>query len=87
MNSVFTWNCRGASGRGFTAAARNYLEKYKPDIVGFLETRCASYMAKNKLRRLGFDQTCCTENQGFAGGIWVAWKSQQVNVTILSQDF
>lgn len=64
-----------------------FLEKYKPSIVGFLETRCSSMVAKNKLQRLGYDQISCSDNQGFAGGIWVGWKSDQVDVTVLNHDF
>lgn len=87
MDSIFTWNCRGASGRGFTAAARNFMEKYKPSIVGFLETRCSSSLAANKLKNLGYDQICCTDSQGYAGGIWVGWKSGQLDINILVRDF
>lgn len=84
---MFVWNCRGACFWDFVSAAKQYMDNYKPNMCAFLETRSSSINAGTKLRKLGSDKWICSENDGYAGGIWVAWKSNMLGVSSVEIDF
>lgn len=55
---------------------------YKPPIFVFMETRCDPTKLYNSIKRLGFDEVIFMENNGFYGGIIVAWRTDFMSVQL-----
>ena len=83
MNSII-WNCRGASKPSFQKRVKEMVQKYNPDILVVIETRVGVNRAREITERLPFDGAIRSNAVGFAGGIWVLWNSERVDVTHLA---
>lgn len=83
------WNCRGAGNPKFFRAISNYVNMYNPACIAVLETKCAASSANSLFTRLGYNNTLIQEGQGRAGGIWIGWKPNLINVTghLLHQNY
>ncbi|KAF7820561.1 ribonuclease H [Senna tora] len=79
---AFFWNCRGAAGKKFELAFKEFKRIHKPDIVCIFEPRCSGLKAANVIRKLGFQNSEIIEASGFAGGIWALW-SKDLTVILM----
>ncbi|KAI9078679.1 hypothetical protein K1719_039359 [Acacia pycnantha] len=76
----------GSSGKAVLGAAnadlgrqlRFLISKYNINLLVLVETRTSGEKCLKLRRKLGFDSSFVEEAQGFSGGIWVLWKSQDV---------
>lgn len=82
---IIVWNCRGAGSECFVRSARLIVGDLKPDILVLLETRVDAGRASNICKRIGFSEVFAVHGNGFAGGIWVAWNKETVNVRIIEE--
>ena len=83
MNSIIG-NCRGAFKPSFQKHVREMVLKYNPDILLVMETRVGVNRAREITGRLPFDGAIRSDAVGFAGGIWVLWNSERVDVAHLA---
>ncbi|XP_058766533.1 uncharacterized protein LOC131640142 [Vicia villosa] len=81
-NNIITWNCRGAAGKDFYRYVKHFNDVYKPIILVIMETRCDPHRAAKTLKKIGFDDYVINSNNGFAGGIIVAWKIDGVHLQL-----
>lgn len=81
-NKIFLWNCRGAGSPAFFRYCKQFVEGYHPDIVVCMETRVDPQRLQNTFRMLGFDGYHFSPSHGFAGGIGVAWNSNNVGIQV-----
>jgi hypothetical protein len=91
MNSqnqkIFLWNCRGAASSAFYRSCKYYLDIHKPEVIVIMETRVDPEKLRNTFTLLGFDKMHHTHCRGFAGGIVVAWKVDEVQMNVVMTDF
>ena len=85
--NILVWNCRGVGNKSFVSHAKTAISGCYPDFMVLLETRIASSRGSTILKELGFDNWELVEGNGFAGGIWMAWKSYCVNIEIIQKHF
>ena len=79
------WNCREVGNCRFRRSCKELLRQQQPDAICFLETKASSDLASMSfLARLGFDRNFQIPSSGFAGGLWLFWKSNTVALDILS---
>ena len=83
MNSII-WNCRGASKPSFQKRVREMIQKHNLVILVVMETRVGGNKAREITERLPFDGAIRSDAVGFAGGIWVLWNSERVDVAHLA---
>ncbi|XP_058726319.1 uncharacterized protein LOC131597652 [Vicia villosa] len=76
------WNCRGAAGKDFFRYSKYYSDMYKPDLFVFMETRCDPQKLHKPLNNLGFRIFFSVDNTGYAGGIIVACKDENMKVSL-----
>ena len=57
---------------------------YKPSIVALVETRISGTPAQEVCNRIGFRNWFRVEAQGFQGGIWVLWNSDEIGVEVIN---
>ncbi|XP_061371034.1 uncharacterized protein LOC133313656 [Gastrolobium bilobum] len=84
MNCL-VWNYRGAAKKSFKTSLRNFIKKYKISLVAILEPRISGAIAQKKIKQLGFNNSVIEDAVGFSGGIWLLWKEEFCNVTILEK--
>lgn len=60
---------------------------HKPDIAVIMETRVDPGRLRNTLRLLGFNGYCFSQVHGFAGGIVVAWREDNITLRVLHTTF
>lgn len=84
MNRLLVWNCRGAGSLDTHAYLMNMLQAHRPAVVALLETRVPSDRAKKLIQNSYLTNYTAVEAVGFAGGIWLLWDRNLVEVEALS---
>lgn len=84
---IMSWNVRGAANVDFIRNCKQHLDIHHPDIFIIMETRCDLAKLKRSFFLLGFDGFVFSQNNGFAGGIVVGWKSAEIEATVLCIKF
>ena len=82
--NIMAWNCRGASKPSFHNHVRDLVHNHDPAIMVVMETRIGGKRAKEIFGRLPFDGAIHTDTIGFAGGLWLLWNFDRVQVTQLA---
>lgn len=88
MNSlnILTWNTSGAGNNDFLNAFRDIVRIHDPRVVALIEPRISGEAAARMCSRLGFDGCIRMEAEGFAGGIWLLWRTNEVLINVLSRE-
>ena len=81
---ILNWNCRGVLNPRFIRTFNNLMDAHTPDVVILSETRLDGDRAHNVISKLPFDNWHTTETLGFAGGLWLLWRTDLVEVQILN---
>jgi len=81
--NILIWNCRRAMKPNFKKTALDLIEWHQPAIFVITETRIDGPRADYIIRGLPFDGAYSTKTIGFAGGIWLLWRSDLVEMDIL----
>jgi hypothetical protein len=82
--NVLIWNCKDAMKPKFKTTLLDLVSWHHHAIVVVIETRMGGAKADAIIRTLPFDGAYSTETIGFAGGIWLFWLSDMVDVEVLS---
>ncbi|XP_023928116.1 uncharacterized protein LOC112039472 [Quercus suber] len=83
MNILF-WNCRGALNVDFKRRIFEMVINHHPSIMVITETRVGGDRAARIIEDLPFDGSIVTETIGYAGSLWLLWKTDDVDVMLLS---
>ena len=83
MNLVI-WNCRGALKPSFQNHVRDLVALHDPAIFVVMETHVGGDRAKDITDRLPFQGAIHTDTIGFAGGLWLLWDTDRVEITNLA---
>lgn len=79
LNMMF-WNCRGAGNNAFKRNMRELLNTHKPAILILMETKIPYSTMGNFFNNLGFTAATIVDPVERAGGIWLLWDTDQVNM-------
>ncbi|CAL1380247.1 unnamed protein product [Linum trigynum] len=80
MVNVFAWNCRGAAVPNFLLYFREFNRIHHPNLVFITEPKISGSEAEGVIHKMGFDSNRRVEAQGFAGGIWALWNSNELTL-------
>lgn len=83
MDCLF-WNCRGANKPNFTRSVRYLLKKFKTDVLALFETHAGGDRAQRICQGLGFENAFRVDAEGQSGGLWLLWKSEVGEVTVVN---
>ncbi|KAI9071498.1 hypothetical protein K1719_046541 [Acacia pycnantha] len=83
--NIFYWNVRGACGPNFYQNIKLACSRNNPCLVVLSETKCERVEKLQCVSKLGFDGTTCVPSVGRSGGLFAAWKSDQIRVEIIHQ--
>ena len=82
--NVIIWNYKGALKPTFLGYVRELIRIHNPTILVLMETKVGGEQAKEITDRLPFDGVIHTDTIGYAGGLWMLWNSDKVEVKPLS---
>ena len=82
--NILVWNCRGAMKPLFRKTVMDLVDWHNPIIMVITETRLSGARANEIIETLPFDGAMVTDTIGFAGGIWILWRSDLVQVEALA---
>ena len=82
--NVIIWNCRGALKPSFKIRVGELVRSHNPAILVVMETRVRGDRAREITDSLPFDGAFHTETIGYAGGLWVLWNADMVDMALLS---
>ena len=85
MMNIIAWNCRGALKPSFQDHINELAHRYDPTILVVMETKVGGARAKEITDRLPFDGAIHTETIGYAGGLWLLWNADRVEVEALAR--
>ena len=82
--NVLLWNCRGALNPDFKQRIFEMAINHRATILVVTETRVGGDRAAKIIEGLPFDGYITTDTIGYAGGLWILWKTEEVEVISLS---
>lgn len=82
--NIIVWNCRGARKPSFQSHVKELMRNHNPAILVVMETRVGSDRARKITNKLPFANAYHTETIGYAGGLWMLWNSDRVDITQMS---
>ena len=82
--NILIWNCRGAMKPQFRKTVLDLVEWHSPFLMVITETRMSGARAVEMIESLPFDGYVVADTIGFAGGIWLLWKTDLVHVDVLA---
>ena len=82
--NIIMWNCRGALKPSFLKHVSALVHNHNLAIMVVMETQIGGGREKQVTDRMPFDGAYHTETIGYAGGLWMLWNSDKVEVTLLS---
>ncbi|XVF58991.1 hypothetical protein PTKIN_Ptkin07bG0237900 [Pterospermum kingtungense] len=74
MMNILVWNCQVAASKEFYYVLKDFIQKYKVNILGFLEPRVSRTQVDLVCKGIGFENWVRVQAVGFSGGIWLFWK-------------
>ena len=78
--NIIVWNCRGTLKPNFQSHVRELARTHNPAILVVMKMRIRGDRAKEITNRLPFDGAIHVEIIGYAGGIWLLWNSDRVEL-------
>ena len=81
--NILTWNCQGVLNPCFRKALLDILNINSLKMLILTKTRLGGNRVEELAKSLLFDGFLCTNTIGFAGGIWILWKTDAVQVDLL----
>ncbi|XP_021721528.1 uncharacterized protein LOC110689107 [Chenopodium quinoa] len=75
------WNVQGAGNK--LAAIKELVRINDPTMLALVETHLSGEQAQKVCDRIGFSGQTRVDAQGFSGGIWLFWKNDEIEVTVL----
>ncbi|XP_050280312.1 uncharacterized protein LOC126721302 [Quercus robur] len=82
--NIIIWNCRGVPKPTFQSHVRELVRNHDRAILVLMETKIGGERAREISSRLSFDGAAHTDTIGYAGGLWMLWKSDKVEVSTLA---
>ena len=82
--NILPWNCRGVLNADFIRRVFEIMVNHHPTIMVITETRVGCDKAARIIENLPFDGFFATETIGYVGGLWLLWKTVEVEVFVLS---
>ena len=82
--NILLWNCRGARNGDFTRRVYEMAVNHFPTIMIITETRVGGDRDAKIIEGLPFDGFFVTNTIGYAGGLWLLWKKEEVEVFVLA---
>ena len=77
---IIVWNCRGALKPNFQSHVRELTRNHNPAVLVVMETRIRGDRAKEITDYLPFGGAIHMDTIGYAGGIWLLWNLDRVEV-------
>lgn len=81
--NIIVWNSRGVLKPNFQNHVRELARIHNSALLLIMETILGGERAKEITGRLPFDGTIHTDTVGFAGGLWLLWNSDLLEVVQL----
>lgn len=78
--SFMVWNAQGVGSQAFLSVLREIIRAHKPVVFALVETHMGGDYADSIASKLNYSGHTRVDAEGFAGGIWVFWKSELVSV-------
>ena len=82
--NILIWNCRGAMKPQFRQTVMDLVNWHMPLIMVITETRMSGARANEIIESLPFDGAVVANTIRFAGGIWLLWHSDLVQVDVMA---
>ena len=84
--NVIIWNCRGALKPSFRKRVTDLVQNYNPSILVVMETHVGGDRAREITNLLPFDGAFHIDSIGYAGGLWVLWNADRVDLALLASN-
>ena len=82
--NIIIWNSKGVLKPNFQHHVRELARNHNPAILVIMETKLGGAPMKEITDRLPFDGAIHTKTIGFAGGLWLLWNADIVEVIHLA---
>ena len=84
LMNIIAWNCRGARKLAFKSYVKKLVRNHDLAILIVMETRIEGDMVKEITDELPFDGAIHTDTIDYAGGLWLLWDEDRVEMSQLA---
>ena len=84
LMNIIIWNCRRALNPNFHRSITELVHCHSPSLLIVTKTRVGGDRAKEITDSLPFDGAIHADTIGYAGGIWLLWNTDAVDVSVLA---
>ena len=81
---ILMWNCRRALNPEFKRRVCELVTNHYPSIMVITETRVGGERAEKIIEGFPFDGFITTDTIGYAGGLWILWNKEDVEISLLA---
>ena len=81
---ILMWNCRRALNPEFKRRVCELVANHYPSIMVITETRVGGERAEKIIEGFPFDGFITTDTIGYAGGLWILWNTEDVEISLLA---
>ena len=82
--NIIAWNCRGARKLAFKSYVKKLVRNHDLAILIVMETWIEGHMVKEITDELPFDGAIHSDTIGYAGGLWLLWNEDRVEMSQLA---
>ena len=82
--NILIWNCRGVMKPQFRKTVMDLMEWHNPILMVITETKMSGSRASEMIETLPFDGAEVSDTIGFAEGIRLLWRTDLVQVDVLT---
>ena len=82
--NILVWNCKGAMKLEFRKTVMDLVDWHDPILMVITETRLFGARATEIIEGLPFEGAVVADTIGFARGIWMLWRSNRIQVDVLT---
>lgn len=83
--NIIIWNNRGSLKPNIQKYVTDLAHYHNPEILVVMETKIVGDRAKAIIDRLPFDRAIHSNTIGYAGGIWLLWNLDRVEMLLISK--
>lgn len=80
INKTLVWNCRGVDSQGTLLQLKMLIEEHRPQVVALLKICMHSQNLFCYFHSTYLSNMIAREAQGYAGGIWLFWDREAVQL-------
>lgn len=76
------WNCHGALSGEFLREIKEFMRRFKPEIILLMEPKISGETVDRICRKLGKNRWIRSESERLSSSVWCLWDEEEIEVKL-----